>query len=254
MNWKNATLTALTALAVLTAASDSRAGGNLITNGDFSNYTTGPEGPGSIGSNVLNYNYTRLTDWSDPQAYTIAALYDHTTLSSWWSDGSGRHYLPAAAAVNKPAGNYLLMDADRAAGYAYKLSQTISGLTAGQQYTISFWTSSLYANFGASTTHSEMQVQLGNSAWQTTPSVSVSPSNTWSGWVQNTMTFTADSNSDNLTFWANGGPNGYPPIIVMADLEMTAMVPEPTSIILATLGTLGVVGVGLRRRVMAERA
>ena len=70
------------------------------------------------------------------------------------------------------------------------------------------------------------------------------------------MTFTATSVSEVLSFLAIGTPQGEPPTVFLADVNMfdSTPVPEPSSVITLSIGVAGVVGSYLRRRNKAASA
>ena len=142
------------------------------------------------------------------------------------------------------SGNFIAADGDP--GISTPLSQTVTGLTAGQSYTLSFyWAGAQFTDENAPTTE-QWQVSLGGSTQST--AVVNNAAQGFTGWMQTTMTFTADSSSDVLSFLAVG-PGGLPPAVLLGDVSLTpAAVPEPSSIVMVTLGAIGVIGVGLRRR------
>ncbi len=69
------------------------------------------------------------------------------------------------------------------------------------------------------------------------------------------MTFTASAASQLLSFTATGAPSGEPPWLLLDGVNLvdTTAVPEPSSLIMVSIGTIGVLGVGLRRRYKAAK-
>ena len=54
-----------------------------------------------------------------------------------------------------------------------------------------------------------------------------------------TMTFTATSTSELLSFLATGGPTGFPPFALLSNVSMN-LVPEPASALIWGIGAFGV--------------
>ena len=73
------------------------------------------------------------------------------------------------------------------------------------------------------------------------------PDRGFSGWIGQTLTFTADSSSDLLSFVANGGPSSSLPPFALLDGVSVTPVPEPTTWALTLIG-VGMLGAGLRMR------
>ena len=69
------------------------------------------------------------------------------------------------------------------------------------------------------------------------------------------MTFTASSVSEVLSFLAVGTPDGVPPTVFLADVNLNdstpSTVPEPSSVVTLLIGVAGVAGSVLRRRFKA---
>jgi hypothetical protein len=133
-------------------------------------------------------------------------------------------------------------------GYATApISQTIAGLTIGNQYTLSFeYAGAQFSQyFGA--TQQSWQVTFGSTV-VTTPTLAVA-SQGFSGWRTFTTTFTATSASQVLTFLAKGTPVGIPPTTLIDGIQLVAAVPEPGTyaLMLAGLGLVGFLARKTRR-------
>jgi hypothetical protein len=117
----------------------------------------------------------------------------------------------AGVTASPDGGNFVSLDGDPTAGARQSLSQMISGLTAGETYHLTFdWaaTQSEFVNGGAGewsgATTNEIQVSLGGGAPQDTATVDVA-SQGFTGWKTASMTFTATSASELLSFVSLGG-------------------------------------------------
>jgi hypothetical protein len=70
----------------------------------------------------------------------------------------------------------------------------------------------------------------------------------FSGWMTQSFTFTADNTSDVLSFLALGGPGAsQPPFALLDGVSLTAAVPEPITWSLMLTG-VGLLGGALRHR------
>jgi hypothetical protein len=101
------------------------------------------------------------------------------------------------------------------------ISQSISGLTVGQTYVLTFyWAAAQQQGFTGATTE-WWQVSLGAQT-QNTGTFSLA-SGSFSGWMQQTMYFTATSGTETLSFLAGGTPSGEPPFSLLTDIDMTVV-------------------------------
>ena len=102
-------------------------------------------------------------------------------------------------------------------------------MTVGQTYTVSFYQAAgqQYGDSGATT--EQWQVSLGSdtqiSAVMNTPSEGVFL------WEPQTLTYTASSTSELLSFLAVGS-GGVPPIVFLDGVDMESSVPEPSACLL----------------------
>lgn len=227
---------ALIAAAGLCAASAQA--DNLVVNGDFEQSTNG--------AGQFDFN-TQLTGWSSSgynflfasgTADTTGSNGSYGGLSMWGSNNGGNDVL-----TDSPTGgNFIAADG---AFQVAPITQTINGLNVGQQYDVSFyWAAAQQKNFDGATTE-QWSVSLGNETHST--AVYNNPSHSFSGWMQQTFTFTATSGSEVLAFLATGTPNGTPPFSLLDGVTMAAAVPEPSSWGMALVG-LGLIGLVARRR------
>ncbi len=210
--------------------------GNLVTNSDFLSYTGSP--PKDFFSHVLP------TDWSSG-----GYVFVDTPGSADNPLDLGIPVYPSFP-VNTPLGGNFI-EADGTTGLSSPLTQTINTLIAGDSYTLFFYQAAgqqLGDAFAGPTTE-QWQVSLGSSPSQSSTLMS-DPAGGVIPWQSQTMTFTATSSSELLSFVPIG--TGLPPIVFLGNPDLEANVPEPSAcLLLASVGT--VVGIGrLGRRLRAK--
>lgn len=208
---------------------------NLVTNGGFELYTG--TAPKDLFTNVLP------TDWS-------GGLFDYIDAPGTADNLSyPLPVYPGFPATSPQGGNFV--QSDSTPNFALPITQTISGLTTGQSYTLSFYQAAGQGlgNIGATT--DQWEVSLGSDT-QTSALMSIPQGGTFP-WEVQTMTLTADNTSDLLSFVAIGS-GGVPPQIFLDGVDLESNVPEPSALLL--LGGVGaVIAIGrVGRRVLAGRA
>jgi hypothetical protein len=242
----------LSAVASILSVSTAQAEPNLVQDGLFLTSTTGMNygvGDNAYWSDVGTYSGGTLRGWSEPS-------------TPFFSNGNAPSYAGA------PADPYHFMYMDAGVGYqTYAFTQTITGLTPGATYDLSF-----LANYFTENNVSGDTVQwianLGGTATfngpggnfsgftggetQATP-VATIPQGTGgvngTGWISQVLTFTAQSPSEALTFLAAG--SGDPPFAAITNISLSDPAPAPEPAAWCLMG-LGVFGLGsilrLRRR------
>jgi hypothetical protein len=222
---------------------------DLVSNGGFEMNT----GNGQVGFN------TSITDWamepSNAPGYTFlfaSGTGDTTGANgqfgsvSIWGPGNGSaNGLPASS----PAGGYYI--ASDSAFQQDAIKQTITGLTPGASYNVSFWWGAGQQNGFTGDTQSQWQVTLGTDT-QSTPFANVS-SLGFSGWMFQTFTYTAEASTEVLAFFANGSPQ-VPPLALLDGVSLQAAIPEASTWAMMVVGFagLGFAAFG-RRRLAAAR-
>jgi hypothetical protein len=133
------------------------------------------------------------------------------------------------------------------------LTQTITGLTIGQEYQLSFYWAGgeLFNRTGY--TSIQLTGSLGGDSFATPVYLNTNPAGTpgsFSGWTLETFDFTANATSEALSFLAVGSPAAnLPPFALLDGVSLTA-VPEPSTwaMMLAGFGGLGFAAFRRRRR------
>jgi hypothetical protein len=213
---------ALAALVCAAPVGAAHASVNLVTNGDFE--TNG--GMGQLGYNTTiagwstgasgQASYTFL--FAPGAADTTGASGQFGNLQLWGPNNGSNNGL-----TTSPSGGYFL--ASDGAFQVSAVTQTINGLTAGQSYNLSFsYAGAQQSGFSGVTTEA-FQVSLGSQT-QETPILS-NADHGFTGWQSDTMTFTATSATETLSFLAQGTPNGEPPFTLLDGVSLVAA-PGPT--------------------------
>jgi hypothetical protein len=144
--------------------------------------------------------------------------------------------------------NFVGLDADPE--FNGPLQQTVSGLTSGHTYQLTFDWAAVQLQNRTGATFDQLQASLGGST-QNTATV-YEPTHGFSGWMQQSFDFTATSSSEVLSFLAVGGPGGLPPMVLLDNVSLTS-VPEPAAWMVMLVGLAGL-GVALRVRRGARAA
>jgi hypothetical protein len=251
-------------LVVLCASHVASAG--LVTNGSFentSNFTpsafpdSSPGNPGSGGGGMIDYN-TSVTGWSSPSVnYTNQTgynfIFNPSTASTTGAvgyngpvslSGPGNGFNNGLG-PSPDGGNFVGADGD--ARYNGAIPQTVSGLSAGQQYSLSFYWAGAQLSGAGGNPNESWQVSLGSETLST-PTVTLPSVGGFVPWQQATMTFTATSSSEVLSFLATeGGPFGGQPIILLDGVSLNAT-HEPSTLVLGLAGLAGLGFAALRKK------
>lgn len=170
---------------------------------------------------------------------------DPIPLKFWGASNGGPTVASAGSQVfndvSPTGGNYVAIDGGFDVG---AINQQMSGLTVGQDYTLSFsWAVAEQFGFEAPGGLTEkFVVSLGGQTIET-PTISYL-NRGFMGWFSQTMTFKADSVSPILSFLSVGTPTGQPPFALLDGVSLE-VVPEPSSCL---IGAFTLSGLMLRRR------
>lgn len=220
-------------VAMFACGSAAHATTNLVQNGDFTTLSKGSGffGPSNIapGGLVTNttaadwtstgYNYALTSAEALPATRNGFQLWDATNITSGSNTWSGL----------APSGNFIAMDGDYNTGKVY---QDVSGLTVGDNYSLTFsYAFSQQQDFNGATAQG-LKVGLGTSlGGGSDPIVWQSLSNPvadegFSGWQSATVNFTASAATEELSFLAASTP-AVPPFTLVTDVSIEAA-PGPT--------------------------
>lgn len=239
-------LLSLSAVAALSAGA-ANAATNLVTNGGFES-TTNHSNKELTTATQPNANRTMLSGWSslDPNRnagfnFVLDSTIANTSASVKWmkNDISG----------SLGTGNVFASDSQYHPG---TLSQTITGLTDQNLYTLTFdYALTQQVGFNGANYDNFWQVGFGNAS-QNTSLLSIANGG-FSGWKTATMTFVAGGTEQVLSFLAKGTAPGAPPFMLLDNVSLTSAVPEPSTWAMM-FGGLGLLGVLARRRSAAKQA
>jgi hypothetical protein len=168
--------------------------------------------------------------------------------------------LQPGAVQNDPetGGHFVALDGNNYSQGDSSIYQTVTGLTPGKDYTLSFYWGGAQLAIRTGPTTETMKVTFGDQT-QSTPTVAEG-THYFSGWMESTMNFVAQSSSQVLTFQAIGTPSGSPPMLVLDGVSLTddgtvdappptvAAVPEASTWALLLMGCAAIGGYGTSRR------
>jgi hypothetical protein len=233
----------------LAAPSAGLAGANLVSNGNFA--TTSYSANNEFGSGWTQTTPQGVTGWTGNGGYNIFFFNGTaTTVSANSQYASGKEMLWATSGFTGSSPhnyNFVALDGEQTAGVQGSISQTVNGLVAGQTYSLTFeWAAGqLQSRNVAVSTTEQLQVSVGSET-QTT-NVLTNPANSFTGWYNAAMTFTATASSEVLNFLSVGTPSGDPPMALLTNVSLTK-VPEPATLAVFGVGMAGIAGARLRRR------
>jgi hypothetical protein len=207
---------------------------NLVLNGSFENTT----------ATVTSGFYGQVANWNN----SLGAIGDSIVLPSWFTLGlyPGVGVAGALPQYSPDGGNWVFSDGNY---FNSAITQTLTGLTPGAIYAISFWEGLIQDTEPFITIPGPVsgywQVSLGsnsaNGAFMTGDGSTLSFTN----WQQETLYLQANSSTEVLSFLAFG--TGDPPLVLLDGISVTEL-PEPASLGLVLAAGLAGGAVYRRRR------
>jgi hypothetical protein len=223
MTFKHAHLTLVCLAATSILGLESRAQATpIILNGSFESTTLTASG---------KFTSTDVADWTTT-SYTFLA-FPGTGQSGVGGGvklyaGTAPNLMPA---TSPDGGNFVAADGAYGPG---KISQTMHGLTAGKTYFVSFYQAGAQQQGYNGNTTDRFEVFFG--AQTKYSDLLTNPSHDFQPWEKQTLSFTATSSTEVLSFLAVGTPTGVPPFTLLDGVSVSNT-PEPAY--------LGLIGAGL---------
>lgn len=197
---------------------------NLITNGSFEVDDCGTSGNGQR----LGLSGNDMTGWFIPAG-------DGTY--PWCLQNSNPYGAGPAA-----QGNQWLALGEVTSGVHYTIQQTLTGLSSGSVYALTF---SIASELGCCSL-AQVSFLSGSSTPNQTFTAPASGAY-WLQWGQQTMSFTASASSVTIQFRdMSAGTNSYD--LGLDNVIVTSTTPEPASMALLATGLVGIAGMGFKRR------
>jgi hypothetical protein len=244
----------------LVASDDAKA--DLIINGGFEQ--TGPPQSGSFGAGSkaflsgvqenINPTFVTATGWSTPAHAANGSGNDNLTFLDAPGTADTSPYLQVFSpfpSTSPQGGNFVQSDGDP--NFTAPVTQTLTGLTPGHTYAVSFYQAAGQQTGFDGPTFERWTVGFGSSTQQS-PVINL-PSHGVHPWDFVTLNFKASSTSAVLSFLATGnssvpcGAPSLPPIVFLDGVSVNDVaVPEPSTWLLTGLSLFGLGIVYLRQR------
>ncbi len=239
------------ALAFMALGPSAKADGiDLVQNGSFETTTLTGSGP-FINSGTGTADPSNESNWTVDCAATYSNNCTGTILTVVFPGTgttdfgySGQALYGPMPATSPDGGNFVAADGDPTYNAAF--SQTITGLTPGQSYLLSFYQAAAQEVGKSGATTEQWEVTFGSQTLYST--VMDNPSQGFTPWTQQDLVFQATSTTEVLTFLSIGTPGGAPPVALLDGVSLEVTTPEPCSLALVGVGVLGLFAVRRHRK------
>lgn len=228
----------MVSLVAAIALSGSAQAKQFVINGDFSSLTNGlgqlNYNTVATGWSTTGYNFVmNVADVGSSGQYGNLSLYD-------FKNGGDLSW----TGLSPSGSNFVAMDGDFSTN---PVEQTITGLTAGKTYNLSFnYAFGQQAGFNGATNQHITASFGGSPVFQSSPDLALA-SHGFSGWNTYSGTVTATNTSEVLSFLAYGD-TPVPPFSMLTSVSLTGAVPEPSTWATMILGLGGMGALARRRR------
>ena len=192
-------------------------------------------GTGDVGTNTAGAN-----SGSPKEA---PGQYNYNGYGNTWMWGPNNGSSNGLPSTDPAGGNYIAMDGAYETG---AVSQSITGLTVGNLYSVKFYWAAAQQESFTGTTSESVTVTLGTTAFTT--STYQLAAKGFSGWMSQTYYYTATSGTETLSFLANGLPSGQPPFVLLGGVDMEIVPDFSNWMIFTGFGVACVCFEGARRR------
>jgi hypothetical protein len=245
-SWKRRALATVAVAALLVTGMAAKADPvNLVQNGSFEDttaYTANGTGTEISNGNLAGWNVSACMAHCDGNApnnlFMFLAPTNVGTNGVWNGNQGGPINFWSTPGASPDGGNAITSDAATESGILY---QTINGLKVGDTYTLSFYQATMQATDQKEPFSASWEVGLGNSPTQYSTTMN-NPGQASTGWMEDTMTFTANAAQEALGFFATTVGGDEPPFLLLDGVSLTdtTAVPEPATFGLAMVGLAGV--------------
>ena len=218
---------------------------NLVTNGGFVPNTTIQSSNASTSYRIPStFNSVAIPGWTLTSNVYTALTPDAADISVVGDGVFGLYTSPGQKVASADGSGWIIqMDGD--SRFRSNMSQTLTGLTQGQEYIVGFYQAGGYINQPSSynqPTSNQFQVTFGSTS-KTGALMDMAFGEVVEPWSYQQLTFTASSSSQLLSFVNVGGPLGQPPIALLSGVSVQA-VPWETDT-LPLVGSTVLFGFGL---------
>ena len=227
---------------------------NLVTDGTFQQFVSG-NSLSSTGGYICQSTgnatcISNLSNWISSCDTTCGTGATAASILIHGKSGSAFNCCGLWAFSDDPSttGNYIAIDGDRT--YGAWIAQSISGLVAGDTYQLTFDMAAGQQNGTTGATDEWWDVTFnttrGAGTVMSTSTIN-NPSHSFTGWNTVVMTLQATSGVEWLQFYANSHSSGLPPVVLLDNISVVQVIPEPGTLAPMLAAGIGIVALSKRR-------